>query len=231
VEIVRGEGDWAASLRTGEVGIDLPTTALAVALTAVYGLGMGIFGVVHGVGYWQQQLMANVVKVPVLALVSFALACPVFLAANALGGLGLPVRTALRLWAATFVAFAAVLGALAPATGLVSVVCNYSFATLINLGFFAAAGLTAVAFVLRSVGILHGSRRGPDASPGRSIRLRLAFAAWAVGFALVGLQVGWRMRPLIGWYDTGFGWYRADGMTLWDGVRSEILNIITAGGV
>ena len=166
--------------------LDVPTAALAVALTALYGLGMGVFGVAHGVGTWQEQLLANVVKVPVLALLSFVLTCPAFFAANALGGLRLPAIAALRLWAATFAVFAAALGALAPATGIVSVVCNYSFATLINLAFFAAAGLTAVrAFILRSVRVLHaagdGTARPTRASP---IRLLVAFAGWAVDFGI-----------------------------------------------
>jgi hypothetical protein len=230
-EIVRGDGAWADSLRNGEVGLDLPTAALAVVLAGAYGLGMGIFTLVHGVSSWPQQLAANVVKVPVLALISFALTCPAFFAANALGGLGLTAKGAFRLWAAAFVVFAAVLGALAPAAGLVSVLCNYSFAMLINLAFFAAAGLTAFAFVLRSVRVLHETGGRADAGPGRATRLRLAFAAWAVALALAGLQVGWRMRPLIGWRDAPFAWYRADGMTLWDGIRSEVFNIITAGGV
>lgn len=232
VGIVRGDGAWAASLRCGEVGLDVPTAALAVALTAIYGLGMGIFGVAHGVGTWQEQLLANVVKVPVLALLSFVLTSPAFFAANALGGLGLPAMAALRLWAATFAVFAAVLGALAPATGIVSVVCNYSFATLINLAFFTAAGLTAVAFIFRSVRVLHASGGGSVApSRARPIRPLAAFAAWAVVFGIVGAQVGWRMRPLIGWHAAPFGWYRVDGMSLWDGVVSEIHNILTVGGV
>ncbi len=228
VGIVRNDGEWAVALRSGEVAFDLPTAALAVAPMALYGVGMGTFAVAHGLDSWKVQILASAVKVPTLALVSFALTCPVFFAANAVGGLRLPAISALRLWAATFAVFAAVLGCLAPATGLVSLVCNYSFATLINLAFFTAAGLTAVGFVLRSVGVLKGSARGPA---GRRNRALLAFAGWAVVFALVGAQVGWRMRPLIGWRDATFIWFRLDGMSLWDGVTSEIYNILTVGGV
>ena len=202
--------------------------ALAVAATSAYGLGMGAFGLAHGVETWREQLLANALKVPTLAALSFGLTCPIFLAAGALGGLRLPVTAALRLWAAAFAVFAAVLGALAPATGVVSVVCNYSFATLINLGFFAAAGLAAVAFVLRSVGTLHDAT-SPGA--GRPLRPLIAFAGWALLFGVVGAQIGWRMRPLIGWHAAPFGWYRADGMSLWQGVVSEIHNILTVGGV
>ena len=232
IGIVKGDEAWAAPLRSGVVALDAPTTALAVVLTAAYGLGMGIFAVVHGVESWQAQLLANMVKVPALALLSFALTCPAFFAAGALGGLGLSPGSTLRLLGATFAVFAAVLGALAPAAGLVSLVCNYSFTTLINLAFFAAAGLTAVAFVMRSAGVLYRAQGGSAGAPmARPIRPLVAFALWAVVFGLVGAQIGWRMRPLIGWRDAPFRWYRADGMTLWDGIVSEICNILTVGGV
>jgi hypothetical protein len=229
VGIVKGDGEWSESLRSGEVTLPVSTAALAVTLTAVYGLVMGAFGVAHGVATWREQLLANVVKVPALALASFALSVPAFFAANALGGLRLPARDALRLWAATFAVFAAVLGALVPAAGVVSVVCNYSFATLINLVFFAVAGLTSVDFLLRSVGTLHRSRAVPAVA--KPARLLVAFGCWALVLAVFGVQIGWRMRPLIGWHDAPFGWFRTDGMSLWDGVASEIHNILTDGGV
>jgi hypothetical protein len=231
VGLLRGDDAWVVPLRRGEIVLDTPgVAAWSILLVAAYGLGIGTFGVMHGVGSWPIQLVASAVKIPVVVLLVFALTCPLFIAACAFGGLGLSAGSAFRFCVATFAAFATVLGALTPVTTVVSVVCNYSFTTLINLAFFAAAGLGAATFVFRTVGQLACARAGSDGRR-RPIRAWVALAAWCIAFGLIGLQIGWRMRPLIGWRDVPFRWYRADEMSLWDGIVSEIYNILIGGGV
>lgn len=226
-----GAGQFGASPRDDVVQDVLPVAALSLAMTAAYGLGLGIFGLSHGLASWRIQLVASVVKIPVWTLMMFVVTCPAFFAANALSGLRLSPEAAFRLCAATFTVFAAVLGVFAPITGMVSFACNYSFTILINAAMIGIAGLTAVTFlgqiVLRLAREIEAS---PTGSRLRLARPLIAFAAWAVVFALVGAEFGWRMRPLVGWREEPFAWYRSDSMTLWQGIQSEIFNIITSGG-
>lgn len=229
----REGGEPLRATPQAEVVLDvLPAAILSLAMTAAYGLGMGVFGLAHGLDSWQIQMLASVVKIPTWTFLMFVVTCPAFFAANALGGLRLSRGATFRLCVATFTVFALVLGAFAPMTGLVSLVCNYSFTTLINAFMIAIAGVTAVIFLGQNVGRLaRVTEASPNGARPRLARPMVAFAGWAVVFAFVGAEFGWRMRPLVGWREEPFGWYRTDSMTLWQGIQSEIHNIVTSGGV
>jgi hypothetical protein len=227
-QLLRDREEWAGPSRRGEVRLDAVSAAtLALTSAAAYGLCVGLFGLAHGLASWRIQMLATTVKLPALTVMMFLATCPVFFAANAIGGLRLPPGATLRLSVATFAVFAAVLGLFAPITAAVSVLCNYSFATLINAAMIATAGFAAVAFLLHNVRRL---ARAKGATPTGARRPLAAFAAWAIVFAMVGAEFGWRIRPLVGWREEPFRWYRTDGMTLWEGIRSEIQNILTDGG-
>lgn len=236
MRLIKSDPSWVEPLRRGEVDLEpVGMATLAIALTAAYGLAMAAFAAAKAQEAWATQLLASALKVPVLTILTFAATYPAFVLANRLGGLRLRPRAVLRLCLATFAVYAASLGALAPAIALCSVVCNYSFTILINVAFFAASGLAAAAYLLRWVGDLSqapDAARSPVAGPGgRPLRPRVAFAAWVVVFGLVGSQLGWMMRPLVGWRTLPFSWFRTDGMTLWEGIGSEIQNIWYSGGV
>ena len=234
--MLREREGWTDALRRGSVDVHGPATAIMIlALPAIYGLGVGLFGPAHGVASWRTQLLSTVAKLPTLTFLSFLATLPAFFAARWLGGLRLTPGGTLRLCLATFGVFAAGLGLLAPVTAAVSVLCNYSFTTLLNLVFLAASGLWSVGFLLRSVRRLAeglAGREDASARPARRTRRPVAaFMAWAMVFGLVGAQLGWRMRPLVGWRDVPFGWFRlGDDMTLWEGIASELYNIFHSGG-
>ncbi|MBX9628781.1 MAG: hypothetical protein K2X82_33615 [Gemmataceae bacterium] len=171
---------------TGPVGL-LPGLGVVAAGGAAYGAVMGCFGGVGGDRPWQVVYAA--VKVPLLLVVTTALAVPSFFVLNSLLGLRGDFRAAARAVAGAQAAVAIVLAALAPYTAVWYLTSgDYGEALLFNAVVFAAASLAAQ-WVLRR-------RYAPLVA--RDRRHRVAVRAWLGVYAFVGVQMGWVLRPFVG---------------------------------
>lgn len=148
---------------------------------------MGLFGGLSGDR--SLQVIFSAVKVPLLILVTTALALPSFYVINALLGLSADFPQAARAVAATQTIVAIVLASLAPYTAVwYASSAAYDEALLFNLLMFTVASVSAQ-WVLRR-------RYAPLIT--RNKRHRLMLRAWLGVYAFVGIQMAWVLRPFIG---------------------------------
>ena len=168
----------------------VPPATLAVLLVGfglLYGAAMGSF-----TGLWDGQpvqLLYSALKVPLLLLVSFAVALPSFFALNTILGLREDFAEAVRGIVAAQAALTTVLASLAPLTlTFYAASADYPSAILCNGGMFLAATL-AGQFVLR---------RAYRPLVERDPKHRLMFWAWGALYAFVAVQGAWVLRPFIG---------------------------------
>ena len=176
--VLRGRGD----------GVNLPTLAgLLVGCGLLYGAAMGGF-----TGLWDGQpiqLFYSALKVPLLLLVSFAVALPSFFALNTILGLRDDFAEAVRGIVTAQAALTTVLASLAPLTlTFYAASADYPSAILWNGGMFLLATL-AGQLVLR---------RAYRPLVARDPKHRLMFRAWGVLYAFVAVQGAWVLRPFIG---------------------------------
>jgi hypothetical protein len=161
--------------------------AMVIGGGAFYGLVMGTFG-----GFTGERLLQMTysgLKVPMLIVVTGALAMPSFFVLNSLLGLRSDFGEVLRALAITQTAVAVILATLAPYTALwYASTLNYQEATLFNAVMFGIASLAAQ-WVLRR-------RYAPLIA--RNPRHRIMLRLWLGMYAFVGIQMGWVLRPFIG---------------------------------
>lgn len=186
----RGSGPLAVAdaILRGRPGTGGGRLALCVlACGACYGGVMGSFGGWRGDRLL--QVVASAAKVPFLLLATLALSLPSFFVLNTLMGVRADFGAALRSILASQAALTIVLVALAPVTalGYVSGV-PYTPAILLNALIFAAASLGG------QVRLRAAYRPLIARNPVHRALLR----AWIFVFALVGIQMGWLLRPFIG---------------------------------
>jgi hypothetical protein len=180
-------GGWGAGLGVVVAG--------GMAYGAVMGASAGLGG------DRPLQVLFSAVKVPLLLLVTTALALPSFFVANSLLGLRADFPEAARAVAATQAAVAVVLAALAPYTALwYATSADYHEAILFNAGMFAAAS-AAAQWVLR---------RRYAGLVARDPRHRAMLRAWLGVYAFVGVQMAWVLRPFVGRPDRPVTFFRDD---------------------
>jgi hypothetical protein len=151
----------------------------------LYGAAMGAFGGRTAT----VQMTYAAVKVPMLIVVTAALALPSFFVLNSLLGLRSDFGEVLRALAVTQAAVAIILACLAPYTLLwYALTLDYHEALLFNAAMFAAASLSAQWVLRRSYGPLIA----------RNSRHRVLLRVWICLYAFVGIQMGWVLRPFIG---------------------------------
>ena len=164
-----------------------------------YGAVMGMFG--GWTGDRPLQVLFSALKVPLLILVTTALALPSFFVVNTLLGLRDDFREAARAVSETQAAVAVVLASLAPYTALwYASTRDYHEATLFNALMFGVASVAAQ-WVLRR-------RYAPLIA--RNPRHRVMLRAWLVAYAFVGIQMGWILRPFIGQPGRPVTFFRSD---------------------
>jgi hypothetical protein len=152
-----------------------------------YGLVMGAFGGFSGDR--PLQMICSGAKVPLLIVVTGALALPSFFVLNSLLGLRSDFGEAIRALAVNQTAVAVILASLAPYTALwYASTMDYNEATLFNAAMFAIASIAAQ-WVLRR-------RYVPLIA--RNPRHRVMVRVWLAMYAFVGIQMGWVLRPFIG---------------------------------
>ena len=157
-----------------------------------------VFGLAHGAmvgsytGVWAGQplqIVYSALKLPLLLVVTFAVALPSFFVLNTLAGLREDWPRVLRMLLASQAALAVVVASLGPlllvayaSTGV------YPPLVLLNAGLFLVASVAAQ-------GLL---RRWYAPLVERDVRHRLLRVVWLVLYGFVGIQAGYTLRPFIG---------------------------------
>jgi chromate transport protein ChrA len=176
-----------------------PGLFAVVAGGAVYGGVMGAFGGVGGDRLL--QIAFSAAKVPLLILATTALALPSYFVLNTLLGLRADFPDAVRAVAGTQAAVAVVLASLAPFTAVwYASTRSYHEATLFNALMFGVASLAAQLVLRRRYAPLEA----------RDPRHRWLRRGWLGVYAVVGIQMGWVLRPFIGEPGRPVTFFRAD---------------------
>ncbi len=239
--VLRGDATRLSSLESGRVDVSIMgMTVVVVLLAAIYGLCMGVFAVIRtGANYdGLMQMLAAVVKLPLLFLLTILVTFPSLYVFNALVGSRLNVASVLRLLMAMLGVLVAVLASLGPIAAFFSVsTTSYVFIKILHVILASVSGFLALAFLLRTLerivifqegtleeGTFEEVKTDPkvEENPPNKVnpsvlkraekqaaqKARLVFKIWIVVFALVGAQMSWVLRPFIGHPGTPFQWLR-----------------------
>lgn len=154
---------------------------------AIYGAVMGSFG--GWSGDRALQAVASAAKVPFLLLATLLLSLPSFFVLNTLLGVRGDFGEALRAILSSQAVLTIVLVAFAPLTALwYASSTDYKPAILFNALMFGAASLAA------QVRLRSAYQPLIARNPAHRVLLR----GWLFVFALVGIQMGWLLRPFVG---------------------------------
>ncbi|OJW20313.1 MAG: hypothetical protein BGO49_05315 [Planctomycetales bacterium 71-10] len=225
--ILRGELTRLPALRDGEVPVAPGRlTWVVVGLCMAYGACMGTFSLLSPQGPGLMQVVASMVKVPLLFYLTLVVTLPSLYVLNALMGSRLSFGSVFRLLSASLGVNVAVLASMGPIVAFFSAcTTSYPFMVLLNVAVFATAGFLALGFLLQTLQRLSIARTltiatdlaADDEAPGAihpltdqyaGRRVRAIFRVWMVLFGLVGAQMGWVLRPFIGDPSRPFAWFR-----------------------
>jgi hypothetical protein len=170
---------------------------------------------------YAMQILASAIKVPVVLLTSCVMSTI---------ALWCIVRILLRELSAADILPSAIqclfvngmtIGALGPLLAAIASQGNYSATIFAAYGAFAFGGAAGCVGFYRKLGATHYKSR-------RWSRLWVS-AIWTVLFALIGAQLGWSLRPIVGWTGETFVWFRGGDASIWDQMRCEGRNLQHGG--
>jgi len=219
--LLRGHFTRRDDLLAGRIAVPSRTlSAAGVLLGAAYGLFMGIYAVLRADHPSTAQLLATMVKVPLLFLATLCVTFPSLYVFSALANTRLSAAQTLRLLLAAVTINLALLASFGPVTAFFTLSTDsYPFLVVLNVVFFAIAGFAGLAFLRRVLDTLFlappTAATTGDAEPPSTPRARAEAAAgrrvftiWTVTYGLVGAQMGWILRPFIGTPTLEFTFFR-----------------------
>ena len=250
--ILRGELTQVSSLQRG--GIDISPRRLSliiVVLGMVYGICMGTFALFRMKGPHAWQIVASMVKVPLLFYLTLLVTLPSLYVFNALVGSRLRLATVVRLLIASLGVMVAVLASLGPIVAFFSVsTTSHPFMVLFNVVVFSVSGGLGLLFLLQTLhrlsvldigqpavsaseGLQEVQPSGPvgplDPLENRVLgkHVKTVFQLWVIVFGLVGAQMGWVLRPFVGNPNMQFTWLRARESNFFQSVWYTFLSLFS----
>jgi len=236
-EVLRGQKADPRMLAAGTAHIHIsPLVAASVALGIIYGICMGLYAVATRTPPCFAQLAASALKVPALFFLTLVVTFPSLYVFSALLGVRLGPKDTLRLIVVPVTINLAVLASLGPITAFFTLsTTGYPFMKLLNVFFFAVAGLIGLKILLAMLSSLEvaqmplaGMPSEPEkakqpatdadkttpakplpqpVSRGRTAASK-TFLVWVAIYAMVGAQMGWILRPFVGSPDLPFQLFR-----------------------
>jgi len=220
--LLRGGYTSREHLRDGK--IDIPVGTLVVAsllLGATYGVCMGLYSATtRSDGDGINQLFATSLKVPLLFLLTLVVTFPSLYVFSALSRSRLGISDTLRLLLAAVGVNLALLASFGPVTAFFTFCTDsYPFMVILNVSFFAIAGLIGLGFLRKALTAALGEEYVPPSfgegeSPRPVVMKQLSgtvFRVWLVIYGVVGAQMGWILRPFVGSPHLTFEWFRNRG--------------------
>jgi hypothetical protein len=251
--LLRGRLTAREALARGRIEASAATLlAVGACGGALYGIAMGLFGFLRPEHATWKQALANAAKVPLLFLLTLAVAFPSLYAFSALADSKLRFGETLKLLLVAVAVNLVLLASFAPVTAFFTVsTTSYAFMVLLNVAFFAlggAIGLAVLSKALRTVFAVPRRPRPPAiASPAADPELarqaqeqrdeweryqrasaapRRIFLAWFAIYALVGCQMGWILRPFIGTPELGFQLFRPREGSFFEGLFTALFHFL-----
>lgn len=156
----------------------------ALVFSALHGFCLGIYSGLP-------QMLAGAVKVPLLLLLTLAVCSPALYAFNIILGPRLSFRQIIAVLCVKTYLLAVILVSFSPIVAFFMVTGGtHDFATLLNVGVFALAGLLGVRLLWQAMQYL--TQRS-----GRRPQYGLLWC-WMLVYVFVGTQLAWTLRPFVG---------------------------------
>ncbi len=159
-------------------------TVSTIVFAALYGAVMGVYA--GGI-----QILFDAIKIPLLLLISLYVSLPTYFVLNGILGGELSLRQMAVLFMVSVTVMAVMMIAFLPVTLFFTLTtpertfATYAFSILLNVLFFALAGLTAVIYLLNGFSQIHGENK----------RWVPAMMIGSIVLAFVGTQLAWVLRP------------------------------------
>ncbi len=250
--ILRGEATRLGALKRSRIEVPARGIAVVLVLLAMsYGVCMGCFALFKDGGPSVWQVVASTVKVPALFVLTLLVTFPSLYVFNALVGSRLVLSSVLRLLVAALAVTVTVLASLGPIVAFFSVsTSSYHFMVLLNVLIFAVSGFLGMAFLLQTLHRLSLVRPEPPVTEATELvgeekpddaedpptgpldriedqdlsrHVKTVFWCWIILFALVGVQMGWVLRPFIGAADQPVQFFRHE---VWDNAYVIVARMI-----
>jgi hypothetical protein len=165
--ILRGELTRVSSLRRGGIAVSPGRlSVIIIVLAMTYGVCMGTFALFRAQKPHAWQIVASMVKVPLLFYLTLFVTLPSLYVFNALVGSRLTLTTVVRLLVASLGVMVAVLASLGPIVAFFSVsTTSYPFMLLFNVVVCAVSGVLGLSFLLQTLHRLSTLESPPNFIP------------------------------------------------------------------
>lgn len=161
---------------------------------AFYGACMGLYGALRGTDYGAGHVLAVMLKVPALFLLTLLVTAPSMYVFASLARADLHIRQTVRLMLAGAGLTLVVLASFGPITAFFTFSTkSHPFMQLLNVAFFGIAGLIGLGFLARNL-----VTAAPRPEPKGKQAVAAVVRVWFVIYGVVGLQMGWLLRPFVG---------------------------------
>lgn len=214
--ILRARAHFFDEIR-GRMGLGTKIQAMVVASVAF----LALYGAVIGSSLSPLQALSSAIKLPALFLITSLICLPTLYFFNALFGAKQSLSQTLALILIPITVSAVLLFSFAPITLFFLLTTNhYQFFKLLNVAFFAIAGVIGVWFLAQG---MHAVSSGDD--QGASLR-RWTVWCWIVVYAFVGSQMAWTLRPFFGYPGAQFELVRQLGGNFYIDILASVGEIL-----
>jgi hypothetical protein len=193
-------------------------TILCILLSSIYGLTMGMYN-------GALQAVSSAIKLPILFLLTALICIPSLYTFNVLLGQSFKFLQTAALMVMTLGTTTILLASLAPIAFFFTLTTpqSYQFLLLMHVLIFSLCGIYGVGYLYRGCSYLAYRMEQPL----NHTLLRI----WIVIYAVVGMQLGWRLRPFIGSQGMPFEILRSDADgNFYIAVWNSLLNLLGGGG-
>ncbi len=188
--ILRHRRQFFEEMRAG-IGLPEKTRAMLVSSSAF----LAAYGAVLGSTHSLWQALSSAVKLPILFLVTLLICIPALYIFSVLFGSNQRLQQSIALVLSAITVTGVLLLSLAPITLFFVLTTNgYQFFKLLNVLFFAIAGIIGMIFLSRGMRVLSTS----DEENGGRMRSVVVYL-WIFLYAFVGSQMAWTLRPFVGY--------------------------------
>jgi hypothetical protein len=187
--ILRSRNQFFEEIRAGlDLGEKIRSMLISsIAFLAAYG---AVLGSTHSL--W--QALSSAAKLPLLFLITLAICIPALYIFSVLFGSNQRLHQNVALVLSAITVTAVLLLSFAPITFFFMLTTGgYQFFKLLNVLFFAIAGIVGMVFLSRGMQVVSAA----DEETGAKMR-RLLFYLWIILYAFVGSQMAWTLRPFVG---------------------------------
>ena len=215
--ILRNRAQFFEEIRTG---IDLPekTRAMLVSSSAF----LAVYGAVLGSTHSLWQALSSAVKLPLLFLITLIICIPALYIFSVLFGSNQRLQQSIALVLSAITVTAVLLLSLAPITFFFELTTDgYQFFKLLNVLFFAIAGVVGMIFLSQGLREFSAS----DQQHGAKLRLVVVYL-WIFLYAFVGSQLAWTLRPFVGYPGAEFELIRQVGGNFYADILASIGEVL-----